>query len=148
MLLLQSSLPLKEIILKDKHYIVPRGEGLVLVGSTEEEVGFNGGTTVDGKEHLLRIACDLIPEFANAKIIDHWSGLRPGSSKSSPLIGKSPASDNLYFATGHFRQGLQTSPATALVIKSILMQEDIGIDNQYFIKSGEQTETNKPLFQS
>ena len=148
MLLLQSSLPLKEIILKDKHYIVPRGEGLILVGSTEEEVGFNGGTTVEGKEHLLRIACDLIPEFANAKIIDHWSGLRPASSKSSPLIGKSPASDNLYFATGHFRQGLQTSPATALIIKSILMQENLEIDNQYFMKPSEQTETNKPLFQS
>ena len=69
MLLLQSAIPLKEIILKDKHYIVPRGEGLVLVGSTEEEVGFNGGTTLEGKEHLLKIACDLIPEFTNAKII-------------------------------------------------------------------------------
>jgi len=121
---------------------------LVLVGSTEEEVGFNGGTTIEGKEHLLKIAWDLIPEFANAKIIDHWSGLRPGSNKSSPLIGKSPASNNLYFATGHFRQGLQTSPGTALIIKSILMQEDLGIDIQYFMKPNEQTETNKPLFQS
>jgi len=148
MLLLHTTLPLKEIILKDKHYIVPRGEGLVLVGSTEEEVGFNGGKTLEGKEHLLKIAHDLIPDLENAKIIDHWSGLRPGCSKNSPLIGKSPNSDNLYFATGHFRQGLQTSPATALLIKSILMHEDLGFNNQYFMNASEQTVTNKPLFQS
>lgn len=148
MLLLQTTLFLKEIILKDKHYIVPRGEGLVLVGSTEEEVGFNGGITSGGKEHLFKIACDLIPEFQHAKIIDHWSGLRPGCSKNSPLIGKSPASDNLFFATGHFRQGLQTSPATALLIKSIVMKEDIGIDPEYFLKTNAQTQTNKSLFQS
>lgn len=148
MLLFHTDMPLKEIILKDKHYIVPRGDGLVLVGSTEEEVGFNGGTTLEGKEHLLKIAYDLIPELEHAKIIDHWSGLRPGCSKNSPLIGKSPNSDNLYFASGHFRQGLQTSPATALLIKSILMNEDLGLDYSYFMNSSEQTLTNKPLFQS
>lgn len=147
-LLLHSSLPLKEIILKDKHYIVPRGEGLVLVGSTEEKVGFNGGTTAEGKEHLFKIACDLIPKFEHSKVIDHWSGLRPGCSKNSPLIGKSPSSDNLYFATGHFRQGLQTSPATALLIKSILMREETEIDCEYFMKTSEQTSTIIPLFQS
>lgn len=148
MLLMQTSLSLKEIILIEKCYIVPRGEGLVLVGSTEEDVGFNGSTTSEGKDYLLKMACDLIPMLKNAKIIDHWSGLRPGCSKNSPLIGKSPESDNLYFAAGHFRQGLQTSPATALLIKSILMQEDLGIDNQYLMKPNEQTQNNKPLFQS
>lgn len=148
MLLLHTPLPLKEIILKDKHYIVPRGEGLVLVGSTEEEVGFNAGTTLEGKNHLLKIACDLIPELESAKIVDHWSGLRPGCSKNSPLIGKSPHSDNLYFATGHFRQGLQSSPATALLIKSIIMKEDLGFNPQYFMNPNEETITNKPLFQS
>jgi glycine oxidase len=147
-LLLQSSLPLKEIILKDKHYIVPRGEGLVLVGSTEEDVGFNGATTSQGKEHLFKTACDLIPQLQHSKIMDHWSGLRPCSSKNLPLIGKSPSSDNLYFATGHFRQGLQTSPASALLIKSIIMKEDLGIDCEYFMKTNEQTQPYNPLFQS
>jgi len=148
MLLMQTSLPFKEIILKEKCYIVPRGEGLILVGSTEEDVGFNGSTSSEGKDYLFKMACDLIPQLNKAKIIDQWSGLRPGCSKNSPLIGKSPESDNLYFAAGHFRQGLQTSPATALLIKSILMQEDLGIDNQYFMKPNEQIQVRKPLFQS
>lgn len=146
MLLLQSSLKLKEIILNGKMYIVPRRDDLVLVGSTEEDVGFNPSTSFDARDLLFKTACDIIPDIEKAKIIDQWSGLRPASSNGRPLIGKSPFSENLYFATGHFRQGLQTSPATAMVIKSLLLGEKTEFNPGYFMHTTHQD--TKSLFQS
>ncbi len=148
MLLLQSSVKLKEIILKEKNYIVPRGDGLILVGSTEENIGFNAEISTTVREMLLKFAVDLVPELAQAKVIDHWAGLRPGRNRPTPLIGKSPCSDNLYFATGHFRQGLQTSPATALFVKSLICGEETEVISDYFMQDNPNNEPYKQLFQS
>lgn len=148
MLLLQTSAKFQEIILKGKNYIVPRGDGLVLIGSTEENVGFNPEISNSGREILLNFAVDLVPELGQAKIIDHWAGLRPGRNRPTPLIGKSPSSANLYFATGHFRQGLQTSPATALFIKSLICGEKTELDSDYFMQDKPIDEPYKQLFQS
>lgn len=123
MILLQTNMPFREIIISGKRYLVPRGDGKVLVGSTEEMNGFQTTTTPASREDLLEFAQKLVPGLKNATVVDHWAGLRPRCTTLWPLIGRSPRWRNLFLATGHFRSGLQTSPATALFISQLLCEE-------------------------
>lgn len=111
----------RRILLKGKHYLVPREDGRVLVGSTEEDVGFDKGTTATAFDDLRTFALGLIPGLARASVERQWSGLRPGSPDGLPYLGRAAQWDNLYVAAGHFRAGIQLSPATALVMGELIL---------------------------
>lgn len=104
------------IVLEEKRYLVPRDDGLVLVGATEEDLGFAKQVTDDALENLRVFACDLFPSLAHRKVRHAWAGLRPGNKLGHPVIGPLPDRKNLWLATGHFRHGLQQSPGTARLI--------------------------------
>jgi glycine oxidase len=106
----------ERLILCGKRYLVPRDDGRVLVGSTEEDAGFVKQTTAAAVADLLRFAAGMVPGLAGAAVERCWAGLRPGSPDGLPTIGPVPGFDNLWVATGHFRSGIQLSPATALVV--------------------------------
>ena len=100
-------------------YLVPRGDGRIVVGATLERVGFDRqveSTAVDG---LLALAASLWPPIAAAPVVDRWAGLRPGTSDGLPLIGRAEA-PNCWLATGHFRNGILLAPATALVMRQAI----------------------------
>lgn len=112
---------LRPLLLAGKQYIVPREDGLVLVGSTEEHVGFDSRTTEAGISGLLEFAYALLPRLKNGHLQQSWAGIRPGSPDGLPTIGWVHGCDNLLVATGHFRVGLQLSPATALIIQRLIL---------------------------
>lgn len=107
---------LRRILVEGKRYLVPRPDGRVLVGSTEEDAGFDKHTTAAAIADLLELAQRLVPSLAGAHLERSWAGLRPGSPDGLPFIGPVPGIDNLFVAAGHFRSGIQLSPATALVL--------------------------------
>ncbi|MGH7170972.1 MAG: glycine oxidase ThiO [Gemmataceae bacterium] len=111
------------LLLHGKRYLVPRGDGRVLAGSTEEDAGFEARTTAAAIAGLLDFAATLMPELARAAVEHCWAGLRPGSPDGKPFLGGVPGIDNLFIAAGHFRAGIQLSPATALVMKELLLGE-------------------------
>ena len=118
------SAPFRHIIECGPRYLVPRPDGRVLVGSTEEWVGFNKGTTSAGIQGLLQFATSLSPMLADAKFEQSWSGLRPHARRGAPFVGRLPGFVNLLVATGHFRGGLSLSPITARLIGQLLTEED------------------------
>jgi glycine oxidase len=109
------------VLLWGSRYLVPRPDGRVLVGSTEEDVGFEKRTTAAAIAELLLLASHLVPGLASAHVERCWAGLRPGSPDGLPFLGAVPGFDNLFVAAGHFRAGIQLSPATALVMKELLL---------------------------
>jgi glycine oxidase len=111
---------LRRIVLAGKRYLVPRDDGRVLVGSTEEDAGFDASTTASGIGDLLRFATDIAPALGQAVVERCWAGLRPGSEDGLPTLGKVPGFENLWVAAGHFRAGLQLSAATAVVMSEAL----------------------------
>jgi glycine oxidase len=111
---------LHRIILVGKRYLVPRDDGRVLVGSTEEDAGFDATTTADAIAGLLRFATDLVPALGSAGVEKCWAGLRPGSADGLPTLGRLPGWDNLWVAAGHFRAGLLLSAATGKVMAEAL----------------------------
>lgn len=123
--LLQSQpLPIRHIVQVGKQYLVPRPDGRVLIGSTEDAVGFNKGNTAEGVNGLLSFAKQIVPCLAEATFERAWAGLRPRSADGLPYLGRIPGLENLFAATGHFRDGLQLSPITAELISATLLGEE------------------------
>jgi glycine oxidase len=115
--LLRSEVPVvSRIVLRGKRYLVPRPDGRLLVGSTEEDAGFDKATTAAAVGELIRFAVELVPRLSGAAVERCWAGLRPGSRDGLPSIGRVPGFDNLWVAAGHFRAGIQLSAATGLVL--------------------------------
>jgi len=109
----------RHIIVVGKEYLVPRGDGLVLAGSTEEpQAGFEKGTTAAGIDGLKSFARELIPALGTAAVEATWSGLRPGSPDGLPFLGPVPGHPNVFAAVGHFRAGVQLSIGTAEVVSA------------------------------
>jgi glycine oxidase len=121
MLLFHSPQPiLKKIFNVGSRYAVPREDGHLLFGSTEEEVGFDTSTTEEALQELQHLAYDWLPELRHAVLLKSWSGLRPQTLDGLPYIGRLPNMENGYVAAGHFRSGLHLSPATAVCLANLL----------------------------
>ena len=109
------------IVENGKNYLVPRDDGRVLVGATEENAGFDSRPTYEATHKLLDEAIALCPILSQATIEATWAGLRPGNIDSKPYIGRVPGFDNLIIATGHKRAGLQLAPGTAEVVTDLVL---------------------------
>ncbi len=119
---------LRRIINDGPRYLVPRLDGLVLAGSTEEEAGYVKETTREGVEQLVQFARRVVPELESAEVQQCWAGLRPASFDGLPYLGQVPAYDNLFVAAGHFRSGIYLSPGTARVMSQLLQGQTPEID--------------------
>jgi glycine oxidase len=119
--------PLRRVIECGARYLVPRDDGRILVGSTEEWVGFEKRNTAEAVNCLLQFATDLVPCLRDARFETAWSGLRPHARRGRPYIGRVPAFENLSIAAGHFRSGLYLSPITARLIMQLIAGEQVEI---------------------
>jgi glycine oxidase len=102
-------------------YLVPKPRGMIFAGATVEDVGFRRGTTERALAGLRRMAASLVPELARAKVASSWSGLRPGSPDGLPVIGRFPGRDNVFLATGHFRNGVLLAPITGALVSDAVL---------------------------
>jgi glycine oxidase len=127
-LLQAQPLPFRRVLMVGPRYLVPRPDGRVLVGSTEEDAGFDKRTTAAAIHDLLSLAFRLVPSLRGAALERSWAGLRPGSPDGLPLLGPVPGWHNLFIAAGHFRAGIQLSAGTGLVMKQVLLDQEPAID--------------------
>ncbi len=114
---------LKRIILDDEHYLIPRKDGRVLIGSTLEYVGFDKNTTDHAHNELLKAAHAIAPALAHYPVEHHWAGLRPGTSDGIPYIGKHPGLSGVFINSGHFRNGLVLGLASAQLMTNIVLEQ-------------------------
>lgn len=105
-------------------YVVPRTDGRVLCGSSEDEVGFDKSTTRQGIAELKQLAESLLPQLKDAVVENTWAGLRPGSFDGFPYMGRVPGFSNVFAAAGHFRSGLHMSPAVAVSLSDLICGEE------------------------
>ncbi|MFZ0814230.1 MAG: glycine oxidase ThiO [Candidatus Sulfotelmatobacter sp.] len=118
---------LKHVIRTPEAYLIPRSDGRIIVGTTVEEAGFDKRTDVDTIQRLHHAATALVPELRNAKILEDWAGLRPGTPDSLPILGPI-ATSGYYVATGHFRDGILLAPITAQVMAQVITEENCTYD--------------------
>jgi glycine oxidase len=117
--------PFHRVIECGPRYLVPRDDGRILVGSTEEWVGFEKRNTAEAVSSLLEFATSIVPSLRDARFETAWSGLRPHARRGRPYIGRVIGFDNLCIAAGHFRSGLYLSPITARLITELIVGEPL-----------------------
>lgn len=101
-------------------YLVPRADGEIVIGATQEELGFDTRVTAGGLWELLRDARELLPGLTELEFAEVTAGLRPGSPDNAPLMGPT-ALPGLYLGTGHFRNGILLAPVSADALAAMLL---------------------------
>jgi glycine oxidase len=102
-------------------YLVPKPRRQLFAGATIEDVGFRKTTTAKALAGLQRMAEALVPSLAGAPVASAWAGLRPGSADGLPVIGRMPGKDNVYVASGHFRNGVLLAPITGRLVAEMVL---------------------------
>ncbi len=116
-----------------KIYLVPRGDGRIVIGATMEDAGFDKSVEPRAIAALIQAAAELYPPIANSEVTETWAGLRPGSSDELPFIGAvdtppQSTSPRHFLATGHFRNGILLAPGTARTLSRLIRGLDAEID--------------------
>ncbi|MCU1322440.1 MAG: dependent oxidoreductase [Acidobacteriaceae bacterium] len=129
---LPSSLPLDLVIRTPEIYIIPRTQGPnaghVVIGATVEDKGFDKTVHPIDIAMLQSSAAELLPQLADATILETWAGLRPATSDLLPLLGALPHRPRHLLAAGHYRNGILLAPATAHLMAQLLTNETPAID--------------------
>jgi glycine oxidase len=115
--------PLSRVVWGTECYLVPWRDGSLLVGATVEEVGFNETATAAGVTRLLESSAELLTSTPDARFDAVRVGLRPGTPDELPLIGPSSTMPGVYYATGHYRNGVLLSPLTAKLVADLVLDD-------------------------
>jgi glycine oxidase len=100
-------------------YLVPREDGGVVLGATQEERGYDTAVTAEGAYVLLRDALRLVPGASELELVEAHAGLRPASPDNLPLVGPY-GPDGLVLAAGHGRNGILFTALTAALVAAYL----------------------------
>ncbi|WP_397451332.1 glycine oxidase ThiO [Pseudomonas sp. NA-150] len=127
---------LPSMILAKGRYAIPRRDGHILIGSTLEHEGFDKTPTASALESLKASAVELIPALADAEVVGHWAGLRPGSPEGIPFIGPLAGFAGLWLNCGHYRNGLVLAPASCQLLADLLLEREPIIDAAPYAPDG------------
>jgi glycine oxidase len=119
---------LRHVIRAPDVYLVPRSDGRILIGSTLEEAGYDKRTDAETIRRLHQAAIRLVPALGQARVLEDWAGLRPGTPDDLPMLGASDT-PGYFVATGHFRDGILLTPVTA----HVMAQAITGVQPDYDI---------------
>lgn len=110
---------LRRSIFWSNGYLVPKGDGTIIAGGTEEDSGFDDRPTVGGIASLLELACKLAPALRAATLQRVWAGLRPVTRDGKPIVATTDVR-NVIIATGHHRKGILLAPLAAAKVADLI----------------------------
>jgi glycine oxidase len=122
---------LRHVLRSPEIYLVPRSDGRVLIGASLEEVGYDKRVVPETIQQMHRQAVKLIPILKEARILEDWAGLRPGTPDALPILGPT-RTPGYYVATGHYRDGILLTPITAQVMAQVITGESPCLDLSSF----------------
>jgi len=120
MIVLDAGRSVEHIHYGSRAYLIPRRDGRLLVGATEEERGFDPRSTAAGAQVLLDAALEMLPRLGECAVADQWAGLRPASPDGLPSIGR--LDGRSWCATGHGRNGILLCPWTAQAVAAAMLE--------------------------
>jgi glycine oxidase len=111
----------RHVIYSSRGYLVPRSDGRLLAGSTAERVGFEKLVTDDGVCGIKSMAIEIAPALAQLTPVESWAGFRPRAKDDLPVLGPCEEIAGLFYATGHYRNGILLAPITAQLIAAAIV---------------------------
>src|SRR5690349_15463550 len=122
---------LRHVVRAPDVYLIARSDGRLLIGATVEDVGYDKRVDPGTIQHLRNSALQLVPGLADARILEDWAGLRPGTPDALPILGTTPI-PGYFVATGHFRDGILLAPITATLMAQLIVDGKSGHDISKF----------------
>ncbi|WP_071795364.1 FAD-dependent oxidoreductase [Natronohydrobacter thiooxidans] len=113
------SRPLRLLHPRHPLYIVPRPDGLFMLGATQLESTDRRGATARAVLELLSAAYALDPRFAEAELVETGADLRPAYADNLPRITRR---GRVLHLNGLFRHGYLMAPALAAQAVAYLTQ--------------------------
>ena len=110
----------RHVVYSPRGYLVPRRDGRLLAGSTTEHAGFDASVTPAGVRAVREHALEISPEVGGLKLTDSWAGLRPCAADERPVLGESDEVRGLFYATGHYRNGILLAPLTGEIVAGLV----------------------------
>ncbi|MCC5947134.1 MAG: glycine oxidase ThiO [Nitriliruptoraceae bacterium] len=106
-------------LVRHRHvYLVPRDDGRLVVGASQEERGFDTTVTAGPVRELLDDAVRVVPGIDELALTETIAGLRPTTPDNAPVIGHGGL-DGLILATGHHRNGALLTPITTDAVATL-----------------------------
>jgi len=102
----------RQVIWSGECYLVPRPDGEVVLGATEEEGNYDARPTLAGLNRLTEAALEVVPAVGGFVVEGTWAGLRPAAPDRHPIVGWAPGVEGLFLATAHYRNGVLLGPLT------------------------------------
>lgn len=99
--------------------------GEVLIGNSQENVGFDRRSTVDVMIETAKMGVRYVPALANAQVVRSFAGLRVMPEDEFPIIGAVPGFENLYIAALH--SGITLSPLIGTLMTELITENETSI---------------------
>lgn len=112
----------KGIVLGGGGYVLER-QGEAVCGATVEHAGFAAEVTTTGERRVMEAVSALMPALASMRIDRRWAGLRPGTPDGLPIVGAEPTVPNLWYSTGHGKNGILLAGITAIAMTHLFNKE-------------------------
>jgi glycine oxidase len=137
---LPQSVQLDVVLRTEEIYLIPRGQGRVVIGATVEDAGFDKEIDPRAIDGLMATAASLWPPVREAEIVETWAGLRPASPDDLPMIGplengagqEKQREPRIWLAAGHFRNGILLAPGTARLMRQMITGATPSVDPSPF----------------
>jgi glycine oxidase len=122
----------RHVIYSPRGYLVPRRDGRLLAGSTTEHAGFDKRVTASGIQSIVTAALEISPSIAALPLTSSWAGLRPRAADGLPVLGPCAEIAGVFYATGHYRNGILLTPITGELLARAIIDEEISPPLQIF----------------
>jgi len=117
--------PLRHAVAGAGGFLIPRADGTVAVAATVDDAGFDTSVTPDGLVWLAGLIRTLAPSYTQARVVETWAGLRPGTTDDRPIMGPVPGRAGLWVATGHAREGIIWAPLVGETLAAALLTGEV-----------------------
>lgn len=94
--------------------------------------GFDTNYKQENFQGILDLAKEILPNVADYSAAKYWTGLRPMTPSSLPILGPSPI-PNLYLNVGHGNLGWTLACGTGKIVADIIAKKDPHIDMSPFL---------------
>jgi glycine oxidase len=114
------------------NYVTSKPDGLLWTGTTEEDVGFDEGTTTEARDHIMGALLKMIPSLEETQLVLQTACLRPLSGDGLPVFGKVPGWEGVYLVTGAGRNGILLGPAMGKATADLMVTGNTDIPIEAF----------------